>query len=53
MSSFNNHRDQENLHKFAQNNGGIKSFIWGPLVITPNFYKLFLALNPTYIISKG
>jgi hypothetical protein len=27
MSSFNNHRIQENLHKFAKNNGGIQSLI--------------------------
>jgi hypothetical protein len=53
MNSFNNHRVQENLHKFTQNNGGINSLTWGPLVITPNFYKLFLSLNPNYICSKG
>jgi hypothetical protein len=53
ISSFNNHRLQESLHKFAQDNGGMSSFTWGPLVITPNFYKLFLSHNPSYILSKG
>nr|YP_010555477.1 GIY-YIG endonuclease [Ramaria rubella]UYR22225.1 GIY-YIG endonuclease [Ramaria rubella] len=53
LNSFNEHRTMHKLHRFAILNGGINSFSWGPLVITPNFYRLFLSLNPNYVLTKG
>ena len=53
INSFNEHRAMLRLHEFAKLNGGINSFTWGPLIITPNYYRLFLSLNPDYTLTKG
>jgi len=53
MSSINGHRIMQKLHSFTKNNGGLNELTWSPLIITPNFYKLFISLYPNYVFTKG
>lgn len=53
MSSFNEHRVKQKLQNFTIKNGGLKELSWSPLIITPNFYNLFISHNPNYVLSKG
>ena len=43
----------QKVHFFTDKNGGLNEITWSPLIITPNFYKLFISMNPDYVISKG
>lgn len=52
MSSFKGHRIMQKLHKFTKENGGVTELSWAPLVITPNYYDLFISLYPNYELKK-
>jgi hypothetical protein len=53
MSSINGHRIMQKLHSFTQNNGDLNELTWSTLIITPNFYKLFIYLYPNYVFTNG
>ncbi len=53
MSSINGHRIMQKLHSFTKKNGGLNELTWSPLIVTPNFYKLFLSLYPNHVFTKG
>lgn len=53
LSSFKGHRIMQKIHSFTNKNGGINELTWCPLILTPNFYKLFISLNPNLVLNKG
>lgn len=53
LNSFNGHRTMQKIHLFTKLNGGLQSLTWSPLVITPNFYKLFTSIYPNHVLTKG
>lgn len=42
----------QRLHLFTSKNGGLNEITWAPLIITPNFYKLFISMNPDRVLTK-
>jgi hypothetical protein len=42
----------QRLHLFTAKNGGLNEITWSPLIITPNFYKLFISMNPDHVLTK-
>ena len=53
INSFRGHRIKQNLHKFTKDNGGLNSITWSPIIITPNFYKLFNSIYPNYVLNEN
>ena len=52
LNSFRDHRTMQRLHKYTKENGGLLNIVWSPLVITPNFYKLFNSVYPNYTLTE-
>jgi hypothetical protein len=48
LNQFKGHRTMQKLQKFVDANGGLKNLSWSPLIITPNYYDLFISLYPNY-----
>lgn len=52
LNSFYGHRVMQKLHLFTAKNGGLNEITWSPLIITPNFYRLFISMNPDHVLTK-
>lgn len=52
LNSFRGHRIMQQLHQFAQINGGLQSFTWSPLITCPNYKLLYNKLYPSTIFVE-
>lgn len=53
INSFRGHRTMHNLHIYTKENGGLSNITWSPIIITPNFFKLFYNLYPIVTLDKN
>lgn len=53
ISSFKGHRAATFLHTWINNNGGIGSAVWSPIITYPNLYTLWYEKYPAVYLNIG